>query len=78
MRKEGLFVSLVFSFGATIEDLRLDAFLNDPTKISNSLRTINTFFESDGTVCCGNEPMLKERMIEGMKRIRDIFTQYGV
>ena len=62
MRKGGLFVPLVFSFGATIEDLQLDAFLNDPTKISNSLRTINTFFAADGTLCCGNDLMLSEAL----------------
>ena len=60
MRKGGMFVPLIFSFGATCEDLPLDVFLDDPTKISNSLRTINTFFEADGTLCCGNDQMLSE------------------
>jgi hypothetical protein len=62
LRRGGLFVPLICSFGATCEDLPLDVFLNDPTKISNSLRTINTFFEADGALCCGDDRMLSEAL----------------
>jgi len=60
LRKGGLFIPLIFSFGAACEDIPLDVFLDDPTKISNSIRTINNFFQADGIVCCGNEDMLSE------------------
>jgi hypothetical protein len=62
LRKGGLFVPLIFSFGAKIEDLPLDVFLDDPTKISNSLRTINSFLNVDGIVCSGNDRMLADAL----------------
>ncbi len=62
LKKGCLFIPLIHSFGATCEDLPLDCFLDNPTKISNSLRTINAFFQGDGTVCCGDEAMLFEAL----------------
>lgn len=50
--KQGrLFIPILFSFGATLEGLPLETFLNDATKISNSLGTIQNFFHVDGVVC---------------------------
>jgi hypothetical protein len=78
MRKGGLFIPLIYSFGATCEDLPLDVFLDDPTKISNSLRTINTFLDADGTVCCGNERMLSESLRSTCSMADDSFMDPGV
>ncbi|MFH0814424.1 MAG: uroporphyrinogen decarboxylase family protein [Pseudomonadota bacterium] len=51
LRKGKLFVPIIFSFGAGLENLPLKEFLEDPTKISNSLRTIHNYFRVDGVVC---------------------------
>jgi hypothetical protein len=51
LRKGRLFVPLIFSFGATLVDMPLDDFLEDPTKISNTMRLIQSHFQSDGAVC---------------------------
>ena len=78
LKKGALFVPLIYSFGATCEDLPLDVFLDDPTKISNSLRIINTFFDADGTVCCGNERMLSESLRSSCSMADDSFMDPGV
>ena len=78
LKKGALFVPLIYSFGATCEDLPLDVFLDDPTKISNSLRIINTFFDADGTVCCGNEQMLSESLRSSCSMADDSFMDPGV
>jgi hypothetical protein len=77
LKKGALFVPLIYSFGATCEDLPLDVFLDDPTKISNSLRIINTFFDADGTVCCGNERMLSESLRSSCSMADDSFMDPG-
>jgi Uroporphyrinogen decarboxylase (URO-D) len=46
-----LFLPLVFSLGAKVENLPLRAFLSSATKISNSLRQIRTHLRSDGVAC---------------------------
>ncbi len=46
-----LFLPIVFSLGAKVENLPLRAFLRNATKISNSLRQIRTHLRSDGVAC---------------------------
>jgi hypothetical protein len=46
-----LFLPIVFSLGAEIENLKLAAFLGNATKITNSLRQIRTHLRSDGVAC---------------------------
>lgn len=46
-----LFLPIVFSLGARIENLPLRAFLSNPTKISNSLIRIRGHLRSDGVAC---------------------------
>jgi hypothetical protein len=61
--KEGnLFIPLIFSFGAILEDLPLKEFLSDPTKLSNSLRRIQNYFQVDGVVCYGDTMFIAESL----------------
>jgi hypothetical protein len=53
-----LFLPIVFSLGARVENLPLRAFLGNPTKISNSLRQIRSHLRSDG-VACYFDPVLE-------------------
>jgi hypothetical protein len=46
-----LFLPIVFSLGAKVENLPLRAFLASATKITNSLRQIRTHLRSDGVAC---------------------------
>jgi hypothetical protein len=46
-----LFLPIVFSLGAKVENLPLREFLGNPTKISNSLRQIRSHLRSDGVAC---------------------------
>jgi len=46
-----LFLPILFSLGAQIENVPMQAFLNNPTKISNSLRRIRAQVQSDGVAC---------------------------
>ena len=46
-----LFLPIVFSLGAKVENLPLRAFLCNATKITNSLRQIRTHLRSDGVSC---------------------------
>lgn len=46
-----LFLPIVFSLGARIENLPLQSFLTNPTKITNALRQIRTHLRSDGVSC---------------------------
>src|ERR1700685_3324441 len=46
-----LFLPIVFSLGAKVENLPLREFLGNATKISNSLRQIRTHLRSDGVAC---------------------------
>jgi len=46
-----LFLPIVFSLGARIENVSLRNFLTNPTKISNALRQIRTHLRSDGITC---------------------------
>ncbi|HXN28938.1 MAG TPA: uroporphyrinogen decarboxylase family protein [Candidatus Acidoferrales bacterium] len=46
-----LFLPIVFSLGAKVENLSLRAFFCNATKITNSLRQIRTHLRSDGIAC---------------------------
>lgn len=62
LKRGGNFVPLIFSFGAALEDLPLEEFLRDPTKISNTLRLIQNYFQVDGVVCYGDCTILAEAL----------------
>ena len=59
-----LFLPIVFSLGARIENLPLRNFLLNPTKISNALRQIRTHLRSDG-VTCYFDPFLEAEALGG-------------
>ena len=59
-----LFLPIVFSLGARIENLPLRNFLSNPTKISNALRQIRTHLRSDG-VTCYFDPFLEVEALGG-------------
>ncbi|MFY9691961.1 MAG: uroporphyrinogen decarboxylase family protein [Candidatus Acidiferrales bacterium] len=46
-----LFLPIVFSHAARLENLSLRSFLSNPTKISNSLRLIRGRLRADGIIC---------------------------
>ena len=46
-----LFLPIVFSLGARVENLPLRAFLTNPTKITNALRQIRGRLPADGVTC---------------------------
>ena len=60
-----LFLPIVFSLGARIENLPLRNFLSNPTKISNALRQIRTHLRSDG-VTCYFDPLLEAEALGGV------------
>ncbi|HKM66994.1 MAG TPA: uroporphyrinogen decarboxylase family protein [Candidatus Acidoferrum sp.] len=53
-----LFLPIVFSLGAKVENLSLQSYLANPTKISNALRQIRGYLRADG-VCCYFDPYLE-------------------
>src|SRR5215813_790750 len=53
-----LFVPMVFSLGAKLEDLPLASFLSNATKITNTARQIRTHLRADG-FCCYFDPFLE-------------------
>jgi hypothetical protein len=59
-----LFLPIVFSLGARIENLSLRSFLSNPTKISNALRQIRAHLRSDG-VTCYFDPLLEAEALGG-------------
>jgi hypothetical protein len=59
-----LFLPIVFSLGARIENLPLRNFLSNPTKISNALRQIRAHLRSDG-VTCYFDPFLEAEALGG-------------
>lgn len=62
LKRGGIFVPLIFSFGAALEDVPIEEFLGDPTKISNTLRLIQNYFQVDGVVCYGDCTILAEAL----------------
>src|SRR5690348_6700810 len=63
-RPRTLFLPIVFSHGARIENVPLRVFLTNPTKISNSLRQIRGRLHSDG-VTCYFDPLLEAEALGG-------------
>jgi hypothetical protein len=59
-----LFLPIVFSLGARIENLPLRNFLSNHTKISNALRQIRTHLRSDGATCYF-DPLLEAEALGG-------------
>ena len=59
-----LLVPIVFSLGARLENLPLCTFLENATKISNSLRQIRGHLRSDG-VACYFDPFLEAEALGG-------------
>ncbi|MDP6654557.1 MAG: hypothetical protein QGH79_00760 [SAR324 cluster bacterium] len=55
-----MFIPWVFTFGAELEGLSNSEFLEDPTKLSNALRSIHNYFQADGVVCSGDVNLLAE------------------
>jgi hypothetical protein len=62
-----LFLPIVFSLGAKVENLSLRAFLGNPTKISGALRQIRARLRSDG-VTCYHDPFLEVEALGGVLR----------
>ena len=60
-----LFLPIVFSLGARIENISLRNFLTNPTKISNALRQIRTHLRSDG-ITCYFDPYLEAEALGGV------------
>lgn len=46
-----LFLPILFSLGAKVENVPLSAFLRNPTKIASALRQMQTHLRSDGVAC---------------------------
>lgn len=68
VKKEGLkkgriFVPWIFSFGALLEDLPLNTFLHDPTKVSNALRSIQRHFGLEGIFAYGDAGLLPDALV---------------
>jgi hypothetical protein len=59
-----LFLPIVFSLGARVENVPLRAFLSNPTKISNALRQVHTRLRADG-VTCYYDPFLEAEALGG-------------
>lgn len=62
IRAGNLFVPQIFSFGAALEEMSIEEFLDDPTKISNTLRMIQNFFQVDGVFCYADSTVLAEAL----------------
>jgi Uroporphyrinogen decarboxylase (URO-D) len=60
-----LFLPMVFSHGASIENLPVRTFLTNPTKIANSLRQIRAHLRSDG-ITCYFDPFLEAEELGGV------------
>jgi uroporphyrinogen-III decarboxylase len=60
-----LFLPIVFSHAARVENLSLRAFLTNPTKISNSLRQVRAHLRSDG-ITCYFDPFLEAEALGGV------------
>jgi uroporphyrinogen decarboxylase-like protein len=59
-----LFLPIVFSLGARVENVPLRTFLSNPTKISSSLRQVRTHLRVDG-VACYFDPLLEVEALGG-------------
>ena len=60
-----LFLPIVFSTGARVENLALRAFLGNPTKICNAQRQMRSYLRADG-VSCYFDPFLEVEALGGV------------
>jgi len=66
-----LFLPIVFSLGAKVENVPLGVFLGNPTKISNALRQMRTHLRSDGVACYFDPYLEVEALGATLERISD-------
>jgi Uroporphyrinogen decarboxylase (URO-D) len=66
-----LFLPIVFSLGAKVENVPLGVFLANPTKISNALRQMRTHLRSDGVACYFDPYLEVEALGATLERISD-------
>src|SRR6267143_2939548 len=66
-----LFLPIVFSIGAKLENVPLGAFLSNPTKISSSLRQIRSHLRSDGVACYFDPCLEVEALGATLERVND-------
>ena len=66
-----LFLPIVFSLGSKVENVSLDAFLRNPTKISNSLRQMRNPLRADGVACYFDPYLEVEALGATLERISD-------
>ena len=62
-----LFLPIVFSLGARVENLPLRSFLTNPTRITNALRQIRGRLPADG-ITCYFDPLLEVEALGGVLR----------
>jgi hypothetical protein len=66
-----LFLPILFSLGAKVENVSLRAFLSNPTKISSSLRQMRGHLRSDGLVCYFDPCLEVEALGATLERVSD-------
>jgi len=66
-----LFLPIVFSLGAKVENVPLGTFLGNPTKISSALRQMRTHLRSDGVACYFDPYLEVEALGATLERITD-------
>src|SRR6266436_8908220 len=66
-----LFLPIVFSLGAKVENVPLGTFLGNPTKISSALRQMRTHLRSDGVACYFDPYLEVEALAATLQRISD-------
>jgi hypothetical protein len=66
-----LFLPIVFSLGAKVENVPLGVFLRSPTKISSSLRQMRSHLRSDGVACYFDPYLEVEALGATLQRISD-------
>jgi hypothetical protein len=66
-----LFLPIVFSLGAKVENVPLGAFLSNPTKIASSLRQMRSHLRSDGVACYFDPYLEVEALGATLERVSD-------
>src|SRR2546426_4781132 len=66
-----LFLPIVFSLGAKVENVPLGSFLGNPTKISSSLRQMRMHLRADGVACYFDPYLEVEALGAKLQRISD-------
>ncbi len=51
LERGGVFIPLLFSFAAKLEDVPLPLFFRDPTKIANAVRSLHSHYRGKGVTC---------------------------